>query len=157
LLLLAVVGWLMWRQWPQILALPDHHASVWAMLGLLIGLLAYAFGRTQEFIRIEILSLWWISISLLLICKGWAALRASWFVWVFALFIIPLPFSVVLTLTAPLKEAVSALATTILSTVGYPHWPHGCGHHRGAIPVAGGRGLRRPALDVHPGGHVPAV
>ncbi len=120
LLLLVVAAWLMWRQWPQVQALPDQAASGLAMASLGLGLLGYAFGRTQEFIRIEMLSLWWTSLSLLLVCKGRAALRQTWFAWLFALFMIPIPFSVVLMLTAPLKEAVSAVATFVLSAVGYP-------------------------------------
>lgn len=120
LLLLSVVAWLMWRQWPVISALPDRTPAWWAWACLALGLLAYAFGRTQEFIRIEMLALWWISVSILLACKGWAGLRQTWFMWLFALFVIPIPFSVVLMLTAPLKEAVSALATVILGAVGYP-------------------------------------
>lgn len=120
LLLFAVVAWLMWRQWPAIGALPDRAPAWWAWASLALGLAAYAFGRTQEFIRIEMLALWWISVSILLACKGWAGLRQTWFMWLFALFMIPIPFSVVLMLTAPLKEAVSALATVILGSVGYP-------------------------------------
>ncbi|MBI2734739.1 MAG: EpsI family protein, partial [Aquabacterium sp.] len=120
LLLLSVVVWLMWRQWPALSALPGREPAWWAWLALLIGLSGYAFGRTQEFIRIEMLSLWWVGVSVLLACKGWAGLRQTWFIWLFALFIIPIPFSVVLMLTSPLKEAVSALATLILGAVGYP-------------------------------------
>lgn len=120
LLLLCVSGWLMWRLWPSVRELPDQRAGWLPLCGLAIGLLAYAFGRTQEFIRIELMSLWWVSICLLIACKGRAALRQTWFVWLFALFMIPLPFSIVLTLTAPLKEAVSAVATFALSGVGYP-------------------------------------
>jgi exosortase B len=120
LVLLSVSLWLLWRQWPVIKALPDAPSSWLSLLALILGLAGYAFGRTQEFIRIEMVSLWWTSLSLVLVCKGRAALRQTWFVWLFALFMIPLPFSVVLMLTAPLKEAVSALATTALSAVGYP-------------------------------------
>lgn len=120
LLLLAVVSWLMWRQWPSLRELPDRAPAWWAWCSLVVGLLAYAFGRTQEFIRIEMLALWWVSLNVLLASKGWAGLRQTWFMWLFALFVIPIPFSVVLMLTAPLKEAVSALATVILGSVGYP-------------------------------------
>lgn len=120
LLLLSVVAWLMWRHLPALRALPDQpwRASVGVALGL--GALAYLLGRTQEFIRIELLSLWWISLWLVLGLKGRQALRATWFVWLFALFMIPMPFSVVLTLTAPLKTAVSVVATSVLGWVGYP-------------------------------------
>lgn len=120
LLLLSVVIWLMWRAWPSLQSLPGPGSAWLPKLGFGLGLLAYAFGRTQEFIRIELLSLWWISLCLLLAATGLPGLRRTWFVWLFALFMIPIPFSVVLMLTAPLKEAVSALATVILGAVGYP-------------------------------------
>ena len=119
-LLLGVVAWLFVRQGTQIESLPDRAWGWLSLCSLLLGLFAYAFGRTQEFIRIEMVSLWWISMSLLWACKGLAAVRQTWFVWLFALFMIPIPFGVVLMLTAPLKEAVSALATLILGAVGYP-------------------------------------
>lgn len=120
LLLLTVVIWLLWREWPHIAALPDVTPSWWASLSMGAGLCAYAFGRTQEFIRIEMIALWWVGLSIVLMCKGLAGLKRTWFAWLFALFMMPIPFSVVLTLTAPLKEAVSALATLILGSVGYP-------------------------------------
>jgi exosortase B len=120
LLLLCVVIWLLWSQWPELARLPDQGPRWWSVLGLGLGLLGYAFGRTQEFIRVEMVSLLWVSISIVLIWKGKAGLRHTWFAWLFALFMMPIPFSVVLALTSPLKEAVSALATWILGGVGYP-------------------------------------
>lgn len=118
--LLAVVAWLLWRQRDNLLALPDARTSPAAVLSLSLGLLAYAFGRTQEFIRIELLAVWWVALNLLVFSKGLQALRRTWFIWLFALFMVPLPFSVVLALTAPLKTAVSAVATWVLDGVGYP-------------------------------------
>jgi exosortase B len=119
-LLLSVVLWLFWRERPALSRLPGVPMQwpAWAML--LLACLGYAFGRTQEFIRVELLSLWLLTISMLVLTKGRAALRQTWFIWLFALFIIPLPHSVVLAVTAPLKEAVSAVATLMLKTVGYP-------------------------------------
>ncbi len=119
-LLLAVSLCLLWRSRPALASLPDHRASWGVGIALLLGLLFYAFGRTQEFIRIELVSLWWVSLCLVWAVKGVAALRRTWFIWLFALFMIPLPFALVLTLTAPLKAAVSALATWVLGAVGYP-------------------------------------
>lgn len=120
LLLLSVAGWLIWRQrqpadrswqgaWPR-----------WFWLAWGLGLLAYAFGRSQEFIRIELLSVWWLAMLITWLLRGWSGLRRTWFAWLFCLFAMPLPFGLVLMLTAPLKEAVSALAAGILSGVGYP-------------------------------------
>jgi exosortase B len=120
LLLLSVVLWLFWRRLPALMALPSAPMGLAGWLFLGAACLAYVFGRTQEFIRVELIALWWVSLSLMLITKGRAALRQTWFIWLFALFIIPLPYSVLLTVTGPLKEAVSAVATFILKTVGYP-------------------------------------
>lgn len=120
LLLLSVAGWLLWRH-----RHPDDRPMqvpwpAWFWLAWGLGLLTYALGRSQEFIRIELLSLWWLAMLITWLARGWGGLRRSWFAWLFCLFAMPLPFSVVLLLTAPLKEAVSALAAGILSGVGYP-------------------------------------
>lgn len=120
LLLLSVAIWLLWRQrhpddrpwqgpWPK-----------WFWLAWGLGILAYAFGRSQEFIRIELLSVWWLAMLITWLARGAGGLRRTWFAWLFCLFAMPLPFSLVLMLTAPLKEAVSVLAAGILSGVGYP-------------------------------------
>lgn len=122
LLLLSVAAWLVWRQQ----GVPVSGAAGAALrspafwLGWGAGLLAYWLGRTQELIRIELLALWWLAMMVMLAGRGWHGLRRTWFAWLFCLFAMPLPFSVVLALTAPLKEAVSALAALILSGVGYP-------------------------------------
>lgn len=120
MLLVVVVAWLLVRQSPRAFQQPVTRSSPWVWIGFLSGLIAYFFGRTQEFIRVEILALWWISQMVLILIAGWPAWRRTWFVWLFALFMVPLPFSVVLMLTAPLKEAVSVVATFLLGSIGYP-------------------------------------
>lgn len=120
LLLLSVAGWLVWRHRSPDDRAPQGAWPVWFWLAWGLGVLAYAFGRSQEFIRIELLSVWWLALLLTWLARGWAGLRRSWFAWLFCLFAMPLPFGLVLMLTAPLKEAVSALAAGILSSVGYP-------------------------------------
>lgn len=119
-LLLAAGGWLFYRQAGTIAALPDRPATWGPVLVLSLALLFYALGRTQQFLRIEILSLFFILAALLVCFKGWAVLRHVWFVLLFLLFVVPLPFSVILIVTGPLKEAVSIVASTVLGWVGYP-------------------------------------
>ena len=119
-LLIGVAGWLIWRVQDRLMRLPAPSRAGWACLPLLAGLLAYLFGRTQEFIRIELLALWWMTLVLLWMGGGWAALRATGFAMAFVLFAMPLPFGWVLTLTGPLKAAVSALATGALQWIDYP-------------------------------------
>lgn len=120
MLLVAVAAWLLIRQAPLGMQASTARPSPMVWAGFLIGLLVYFFGRTQEFIRIEILALWWVSQMVLVLIAGVPAWRRTWFVWLFALFMVPLPFSVVLMLTAPLKEAVSVVATYLLAIFGYP-------------------------------------
>lgn len=120
LLLLAVCTWLFIRQRHAVSIPSVKRIWSWGHLGLMLGLLVYLFGRTQEFIRIELLSLWWISQMVVCLVWGVSAWRRTWFVWLFALFALPLPFSWVLALTAPLKEAVSWVATGVLAWLGYP-------------------------------------
>lgn len=119
LLLLAVAAWLVWRQRGAAVKRPARLGGVF-WLAWLVGLLGYVLGRSQEFIRIELISLWGLALLVMWAERGWQGLRNTWFAWLFSLFAMPLPFSLVLALTAPLKEAVSMLATTVLSSVGYP-------------------------------------
>lgn len=119
-LLLGVAAWLFWRQRDALQRLPRHVPGPLEMLLLGTTMFCYFLGRTQEFIRIEMLSLWLIGMQLLWWFKGWPGLRQTWFVWVFTLFVLPLPFALVMVLTEPLKLGVSAAAEVLLQGVGYP-------------------------------------
>ncbi|MBA4108772.1 MAG: exosortase B [Leptothrix sp. (in: Bacteria)] len=119
-LLLAAAAWLFYRQSGPIAALPDRPAGWAPILLLVLGLTLYAFGRTQQFLRLEILSLYVVLVAVLACFKGWAVLRHIWFVLLFLLFVVPLPFAMVLVVTGPLKEAVSIVSSTVLGWVGYP-------------------------------------
>ena len=83
MLLLIVMAWLLVRQGVCRISEPPVLPSVpvWAWLGFALGLVVYVFGRTQEFIRVEILALWWITQMVLVMVAGVAAWRRSWFVW----------------------------------------------------------------------------
>jgi exosortase B len=120
LLLLGVTAWLVWRVRDRLQAASAPRTSWPAFIILGCALLGYAFGRTQEFIRIELVSLWVVSMCLVWLQSGWSGLRATGFAWVFALFAMPLPFSWVLALTGPLKAAVSVIATALLQALDYP-------------------------------------
>lgn len=120
LIILAVSGWLIYRQRDALRDLPSA-ASRWGGGGLLaIGLLLYAFGRSQQFVRVEMLALSMVLAALLISYKGWAVLRLIWFPLFFLLFAMPLPYSLVLTVTAPLKAGVSIVATQLLLWLGFP-------------------------------------
>lgn len=118
-LALIVSGWLLFRRREDVAALPTV-GSRGAAVALGVALVVYAFARSQQLLRIEMAALVFAFASLLVCVKGWAALRRLWFPVFFLLFTIPLPYSLVLQLTGPMKMAVSVIATWLLQTAGYP-------------------------------------
>ena len=119
LIILAVSGWLIYRQRDALRELPDT-PSRWGAACVVIGLLLYAFGRSQQFLRIEMLALGVVLAASIVCFKGAAALRLIWFPLVFLLFALPLPYTLVLAVTAPLKAGVSIVATQLLLWLGFP-------------------------------------
>jgi exosortase B len=119
LIILAVSGWLIYRQRDALRELPDA-SSRWGAACLVIGLLLYAFGRSQQFLRVEMLALGVVLAASIVCFKGAAALRLIWFPLVFLLFALPLPYTLVLAVTAPLKAGVSIVATQLLLWLGFP-------------------------------------
>jgi exosortase B len=58
--------------------------------------------------------------GLALLFKGWRGLRVIWFPLFFMLFMVPLPEALVAAVTAPLKMAVSYVASNLLYAFGLP-------------------------------------
>ncbi len=87
---------------------------------LVFGLLLYVVGRSQEIVLFEVGSLAPILAGVLLIMRGWLALRAFWFMLLFIVYLVPIPGFVVDAMTLPLKQNVSAIAANFLYAVGYP-------------------------------------
>ncbi len=120
LLVMAISAWLIYRQRAELSAI-EAPAAPWAGAAVLaLALLCYLVGRVLGVFRLEIVSLMLLPAALMLAFKGFAGLRRIWFALFFLLFAVPLPFSVVLAITGPMKSAVSALATQLLQLVGYP-------------------------------------
>jgi exosortase B len=120
LLVLAIAAWLVWRQRGALAALPTAPRSGVAAALLGVGVLMYVFGRSQQFLRIELLSQLPVLAALVVGAKGWAGLRMVWFPLFFLMFVIPLPYALVIALTGPLKAGVSAVTTQLLFWAGYP-------------------------------------
>ena len=103
------------------LAALDLRPLPWAGWPLLvIALLMYGLGRSQDILMFEVGSQIVLIASLLLVFVGPRALRLVWFPLFFLLFMVPLPEALVATVTAPLKSAVSAAASALLYHSGYP-------------------------------------
>jgi exosortase B len=120
-LVVGVSAWLVWRQREALARLPGSAAAPRTAAAMLIlGLLFYVFGRTQHFLRLELVSQVFVMGAVLLAFKGWAGVRLTWFAFFFLMFAVPLPYTVVVALTAPMKAAVSAVASALLFWAGYP-------------------------------------
>ncbi|MGC4077090.1 MAG: exosortase B [Rubrivivax sp.] len=119
-IILALGLWLLYRARGDLLAMAPRpaRAAGWALL--LLSLLLYVLGRSQAVLMFEVGSQIGVLASLLLLFRGWRALRRVWFPLFFLLFMVPLPEALVAAVTAPLKSAVSAAASSLLYQLGYP-------------------------------------
>jgi exosortase B len=120
-IVLAICAWLAWRAWPRV---DDAGASrprpgiAWVLI--IIALLLHAFGRSQRILSAQTLSVVFMLPGLILMLRGPRQLAAAAFPLFFMLFLVPLPASLVDSITQPLKLAVSSVASSILFNVGYP-------------------------------------
>lgn len=119
-IILLVVLWLLWRKHKALLGLPRKSAPVSGWAFLILGLVVYALGRSQDILLFEIGSQIVVLGGTLLIMRGWAAIGLVWFALLFLVFMIPLPGPLVDAVTGPLKHNVSLAAETLLYAVGYP-------------------------------------
>ncbi|MGZ3180901.1 MAG: exosortase B [Telluria sp.] len=120
-IILGLSLWLLYRQWPEMLAASAGQRGAragWVLFAL--GLLLYVLGRSQNILAFEIGSFIVILAAIVLVKLGGAALRLQWFPFFFMLFMIPLPGSVVSMLTMPMKMAVSYVTEHILFWAGLP-------------------------------------
>lgn len=118
--MLALCLWLAWQRWPQLAALPTKESSLAGPILLFFGLLLYVLGHSQDILFLDVGSQIFVISALLLIYKGAKGLKHMWFPLFFMLFMLPLPGSVVDTVTGPLKTAVSHVAENLLYKAGYP-------------------------------------
>lgn len=118
-IILAVVLFFFWRKHREINELPPATASTgWPLF--VFGLLLYILGRSQDILLFEVGSQIPVVAGLLLILRGWTAIRILWFPLLFLIFMVPLPGAVVDTLTLPMKMGVSWAVEHILYEFGYP-------------------------------------
>lgn len=119
-IIFVVSLWLLYNQRHVLAELPSRPATLSGVLVLVIGSLLYAIGRSQDVWIFSIGSQIWVLAGLVLLFKGWRGLRLIWFPLFFMLFMVPLPEALVAAVTAPLKSAVSLVASNLLYAAGYP-------------------------------------
>ena len=119
-IILATGGWLLWRQ-ADVLgreAVPGEDWITWAALVAALG--SYVFGRAYDFIPLEVGGVYLAGLAMLHARFGLRAMRSVWFPLLYLAFVIPPPNTLLAELTAPLKEAVSQVATNWLHAWGLP-------------------------------------
>lgn len=118
-IILGVALFFFWQQHRKINELPAAPAKAgWPVF--VFGLLLYILGRSQDILLFEVGSQIPVLAGLLLILRGWAAVRILWFPLLFLIFMVPLPGSVVDALTLPMKTGVSWATEQVLYWLDYP-------------------------------------
>lgn len=118
-IILAVFLWLLWRERAAFQIAPSPRLVEGTGL-VLVGLVVYFVGRTQDIALLEVGAQVLLVVGVLLVMLGWATVRRLWFPLLFMLFLVPLPGFVIVGITAELKQHVSAVAETLLYHAGYP-------------------------------------
>lgn len=80
----------------------------------------YVFGRAYDFISLEVAGLYGVGLAFLHAFVGVRVMLRNWFPLLYLGFIVPPPGWLMDSLTAPLKEFVSYVATHVLQLVGIP-------------------------------------
>lgn len=120
-IVLCISLWLLARNWDNMQrAVAHQQPSLWGWGVLGAGLGFYLLGRSQDILFLEVGSSLWLISGLILVHNGTRALKAQWFPLFFMLFMVPLPATVVDSVTMPMKMAVSYAAEHVLYWAGYP-------------------------------------
>lgn len=119
-IIFAVVLWLLFGQRHKFAALVAQPSPMAGTALFVFGLLIYILGRSQAILMFEVGALIPLLVGLILLFKGVAGVRLLWFPLFFLIFMVPLPATLVISITTPLKSAVSAVASSALYNLGYP-------------------------------------
>jgi exosortase B len=120
-IIFALSIWLIYQEWPFKMEYSESRrpaAVGWILF--IVALLLYFVGRTMQVHLFEVSSLIFILTAILLIKLGSGAIKVLWFPLFFMLFMIPLPGTLVIILTTPMKMAVSYVAEHVLYWANFP-------------------------------------
>lgn len=119
-LILGASLWLLWDKRAALFAQPASPAVVPGLICLLLCMGSYVIGRSQGVLELDAVSFILAMVSCMLLLRGTAGLRMAWFPFLFLLFMVPLPGTLVQMITLPLKQAVSVVSENLLYWAGYP-------------------------------------
>lgn len=119
-IVLMIVLYLFWLKKDVLLSEHLPPSSMESLVGwvlLVLGLLMYALGHSQDILILDIGSQLPVLMGVILLMQGTVALKRLWFPLFFIIFMLPLPLDGI---TMPMKMAVSYVTDAILHTAGYP-------------------------------------
>ena len=117
-IILLVVLFLIWQKREFLVYRPSpEKQSIFGWFLLIIGLLCYIIGRSQDIMMLDIGSQILVVAGVVLLTIGKQALKAIWFPLFFIIFMLPLPLD---SITMPMKMAVSYVTENVLFWFDYP-------------------------------------
>jgi exosortase len=119
-IVLATAIWLLYQAWPEVAGLKRPGNPIIAGIGIAGFLAVYAFGRAFSFLSIEIAAFMGLLVTVGYLYLGFAVLRRFWFPILYLGFVVPMPGWFIDGITAPLKNYITYVATTLLDAAGYP-------------------------------------
>lgn len=118
--MLAVCAWLVWRDRAVLVDEEGVRAPLPGAVLVVLGLMLYVVGRSEELPLFEAASLLPVVAGTLLAMRGWTAVRRLAFALALLAFLVPVPGFILDAITGPLKSAVSASVAALLHLFGYP-------------------------------------
>lgn len=120
-IIVLIIIYLVWMRREYFASPSNSNASpILGWLSLMFGLVLYVIGRSQDIVMFDLGSQIPVLTGLLLITRGFGAIKQFWFPLFFMIFMIPLPGAIIDSITMPMKIAVSYVAEFILYGVGFP-------------------------------------
>lgn len=119
-IVLATGIWLIWRLLPAMAAAGRMGHLPLTILGVLISLPIYVFGRAFDLINLEAAAVFGFFMSLMHDRFGLRVLLKNWFPFFYLSLLIPIPGWALDQFTAPLKLLVSALSAGVVEPMGIP-------------------------------------
>ena len=119
-LVLCTAAWLIWRQSGEIRAQGVMGKGWIVAAATIVSLALFIIGEAFDVITLEAAGLYGMGVTIFYSCFGWAQIVRNWFIFLYLLFAVPPPRSLLDTLTFPLKQFVSSAATATLRPFGIP-------------------------------------
>lgn len=119
-IIFAVSAWLLFNARHKLAELSAVKAPVAGYALVVLACLMFVAGVSQDIWIFAMTAQILVLAGIALVFKGWSGLRLIWFPLFFMLFMVPLPEALVAAVTAPLKMAVSYVASGLLYNLGYP-------------------------------------